>query len=52
MIGIDRSAGSALLIADDLAIIRLVFHHQNPLAHAASSCRSTITGSLKVNVEP
>jgi hypothetical protein len=26
--------------------------HQNALAHAASTCRSTITGSVKVNVEP
>jgi hypothetical protein len=24
----------------------------NVLAHAASTCRSTITGSVKVNVEP
>ena len=39
-------------IANDLAIIRLVLHHQNALAHAASTCRSTITGSEKANVEP
>src|SRR5262249_33459146 len=39
-------------IADDLAIVCLVFDHQNALAHAASTCRSTITGNVKVNVEP
>src|SRR6516165_83493 len=40
-------------IADDLAIIRLVLDHQNALAHAAAStCRSTITGSVNVKVEP
>src|SRR5215469_272304 len=40
-------------IADDLPIIRLVLHHQNALAHAAGSTwRSTITGSVKANVEP
>jgi dienelactone hydrolase len=38
--------------ADDLAIIRLILDHQNALAHADSTCRSTITGSVKVNVEP
>src|SRR5215472_10757111 len=40
-------------IADDLPIIRLVLHYQNALAHAAgSTCRSTMTGSVNVNVEP
>src|ERR1700746_644687 len=39
-------------IADDLAIVGLIVHHQNALAHAASTCRSTMTGSVKVNVEP
>jgi hypothetical protein len=40
-------------IADDLAIIRLVLDHQNTLAHAAGSARrSTMTGSVKANVEP
>src|SRR6516162_2746595 len=39
-------------IANDLAIIRLVLDHQNALAHAASTCRSTITGSVNANVEP
>src|SRR5262245_58837707 len=38
-------------IADDLAIIRLVLDHQNALAHAASTCRSTMTGSVKENVD-
>ncbi len=37
---------------DDLAIIRLVLDYQNAFTHAASTCRSTITGSVKVNVEP
>jgi len=39
------------LVSFSLAI-RLVFDHQNALAHAASTCRSTMTGSVKVNVEP
>jgi len=30
-----------LSIADDLAIIRLIVDHQNALAHAVSTCRST-----------
>ena len=49
----DLVIGRGQHIADDLPIIRLVLHHQNALAHAAgSTCRSTITGSVKVNVEP
>ena len=32
--------------------IRLLLNHQNTLAHAGSNCRSTTTGSVKVNVEP
>jgi hypothetical protein len=39
-------------VANNLAIVRVVFDHQNTLAHAASTCRSTITGSVKVKVEP
>src|SRR5271166_193159 len=39
-------------IVNDLATIRLVLDHQNALAHAASTCRSTITGRLNANVEP
>ena len=39
-------------IVNDLATIRLVLDHQNALAHAASTCRSTTTGSLNANVEP
>jgi hypothetical protein len=39
-------------IVNDLATIRLVLDHQNVLAHAASTWRSTITGSVKANVEP
>src|SRR5262249_48799757 len=39
-------------IADDLAIIRLVLDHQNTLVHAASTWRSTMTGSVNVKVEP
>jgi hypothetical protein len=44
---------SALVIsiADDLPIIRLVLDDQNALAHAASACRSMITGSVKAHVE-
>src|SRR5215469_5844753 len=48
----DLIVGRRQHIADDLAIIRLVFDHQNTLGHAASTCRSTTTGSVKVNVEP
>jgi hypothetical protein len=46
------SASSPFSVADDLAIIRLILDHQNALAHAVSTCRSTMTGSVKVNVEP
>ncbi len=44
--------GSGKHVANDLAIILLVFDYQNALAHAGSTCRSTRTGSLKENVEP
>jgi hypothetical protein len=30
----------------------LILDDQNALAHAGSTCRSTMTGSVKVNVEP
>src|SRR5215471_8474873 len=48
----DLIIGRGQHIADDLTIIRLVLHHQNALAHVGSTCRSTMTGSVKVNVEP
>src|SRR6516225_8907744 len=44
--------GTAQEIAEDLPIVLLVLDHQNALAHAASTCRSTMTGSVKENVEP
>src|SRR5262249_54837634 len=48
----DLIIGRGQHIADNLAIIRLVLDHQNALAHAASTCRSTITGSVNANVAP
>src|SRR5215472_1012783 len=48
----DLVVGRRQHIADDLAIIRLILDHQNALAHAGSTCRSTTTGSVKVKVEP
>src|SRR5215469_18737461 len=49
----DLIIGRGQHIADDLAIIRLVLHHQNAFGHAAgSTCRSTATGSLNAKVEP
>src|SRR5262249_30843715 len=48
----DFVVGRGKHIADDLPIIRLVLDHQNALAHAASTSRSTTTGSVKANVEP
>src|SRR5262249_28837185 len=48
----DFVVGRSKHVADDLPIIRLVLHHQNALAHADSTCRSTLTGSVKVKVEP
>src|SRR5262249_32164096 len=48
----DLIIGRGQHIADNLAIIRLVLDHQNALAHAASTCRSTITGSVNAKVEP
>src|SRR5215468_8794365 len=50
---IDRTViGAGEHIVDNLANIRLILDHQNALAHAGSTCRSTMTGSVKVNVEP
>src|SRR5262249_41254538 len=48
----DLIVGLGQHIADDLAIVRLVLDHQNALAHTASTCRSTMTGSVNVKVEP
>src|SRR6516164_8272900 len=48
----DFIVGTGKHIADNLAIIRLILDDQNALAHAASTCRSTTTGSVNVNVEP
>src|SRR6516164_6224115 len=48
----DLIVGRRQHIANDLTIIWLVLDHKNALAHAASTCRSTITGSENVNVEP
>jgi hypothetical protein len=48
----DLVIGASEHIADNLAIIRLVLDHQNALAHAGPTCRSTMTGSVKVKVEP
>src|SRR6516225_12177640 len=49
----DLIVGRGKHVANDLATIRLVLDHQNALAHAVgSTCRSTMTGSVKVNVEP
>src|SRR5215469_15003662 len=48
----DFVIGAGEHIADDLAIIRLILDNQNALAHAGSTCRSTITGSVNANVEP
>ncbi len=39
-------------IANDLAVILLVLHHQNKLAHAVPACRSTRTGSVNEKVDP
>jgi len=48
----DLKIGRGQHIANDLPIIRLILYHQNALGHASSTCRSTITGSVKVKVEP
>ena len=39
-------------IADDLAIVLLIFDHENALAHSVVTSRSTRIGSVKANVEP
>src|SRR5215470_11280281 len=44
--------GTVQEIAEDLPIVLLVLVYQNALAHAGSTWRSTMTGSVKVNVEP
>src|SRR5262249_44178759 len=48
----DFVIGASEHVADDLAIVRLVLDHQNALAHAASTWRWTVTGSVKAKVEP
>ena len=48
----DFVVGRGKHIANDLPIIRLVLHHQNALVHVASTCRSTMIGSVKLNVDP
>src|SRR6516164_9222972 len=45
-------SGTAQEVAEDLPIVLLVLDYQNAFAHAASTCRSTFTGSVNVNVEP
>src|SRR6516162_5181729 len=45
-------SGTAQEVAENLPIILLVLDYQNSFAHAASTCRSTMTGSVKVNIEP
>src|SRR5262249_54475051 len=39
-------------VAHDTPIVFLILDHQNALAHAASFCCSTRTGSVNQNVEP
>src|SRR5262249_52327597 len=39
-------------IAEDLPIVLLILDNKNALAHAVSTCRSTITGNVNANVEP
>src|SRR6516225_3229625 len=48
----DFTIDTAKHIANNLAIIFLVLHHQYAFAHAGSTWRSTTTGSVKLNVEP
>src|ERR1700730_4111837 len=48
----DFVVGGGKQIANDLAVILLVLHHQNALAHAVSTCRSTRTGIVNEKVEP
>src|SRR6516164_4208702 len=48
----DLVVGTGKRIADNLTIVLLALNHQDALAHAASTCRSTMTGSVKANVEP
>src|SRR5215467_9215859 len=47
----DFTIDTAKHIANNLAIIFLVLHHQYAFAHAGSTCRTT-TGSVNANVEP
>jgi hypothetical protein len=48
----DFVVGASEHVADNLTVIRLTLQHQNMLAHATLTCRSTMTGSVKANVEP
>ena len=48
----DLIIGGGKHIANNLAIVLLVLHHQNAFAHGVWTCCSTWTGSVIENVEP
>src|SRR5262245_15333462 len=39
-------------IAKNAPVVRLIFNHQDALAHDSLACRSTFTGIVNANVEP
>src|SRR5262249_30343426 len=45
-------SGIAEHIAKYPAVVRLIFDHQDALAHGSPTCRSTLTGIVNANVEP
>src|SRR5262249_4597092 len=45
-------SGTAQEVSEDLPMVLLVLDCKNAFAHAVSTCRSTMTGSVKVKVEP
>src|SRR5262249_25147175 len=48
----DFTIDTAKQIANNLAIIFLVLHYQYAFAHACTTCRSAMTGSVNAKVEP
>src|SRR5262249_14951374 len=45
-------SGVAQQVPQDLPVVFLIFNHQDALAHASTTCRSTFTGIVNANVEP
>src|SRR5271165_3254502 len=45
-------SGVAQQITQDLPVVHLILDHQNASAHQCPTCASTLTGTVKANVDP